>query len=617
MPLGDIFTKLKSTILKTKTVDVDNQLDRSVENILKLKSSNTGLGYTELIKQLANRDEFKIDSVGMFSHGARPEYFGQTDRLQRYLVYESIIRNISYAYRALTVIVDNIIAPDDITKRSIDVSVSSGLGEESEIKSFVSTIKDVIESLGITNNIDSIIKGTLKFGDFFVEVTDSETALTSKSFLSESSREELYRNKTISEFVIRDEKDGNVDITVRLHNWYLNEDKNQKQTLKDTKIILHHPKNIVRLQSIFFNDCLGYLAFPHEQFPGQASLGIAPNTVDNVCKQILVRLRDSIPNIDDLQHGKELKSIIEKVLQSQELRSIVNVRYVPPNRMQHFKLPSTKFFPYGESIFYPVEFLSKLLISLETALAVQRISRSTEKRLIGIEMGLPRDAKKLVEQLKQDFRKRKVSINSFGQLDMIPSTISTFEDVYLPQKDGKKFVEIETLAAGNVDIRSKVDELNFIRDSIVASLNVPPAFIGLEQNVSNKATLTEENINFTRSIINFQRIFGNQLRDLVNKICEILYPELTLTYFNEIYISFPAPKSLQFERQSRQVQEIVSMIQSLQSIGVPLEYSKKKFLPHFDWAEVDSENTDKNIEKITKGEEGEPGMGGVGGGMSF
>lgn len=616
MPLVDIFTKLKSTVLKTKTLDIDTQLDKSVENILRLKSSSTGMGYAELIKSLTNKKELQLDTSNMFSQGSRPEYFGQTDRLQRYLIYESIIRNISYAYRALNVIVDNIIAPDDITKRTLDVKVSSALGDEPDLISFISTIKELLNVLKINDNIDTIIKGALKFGDFFVEIADVETALTSKSFLSESSVDES--KGLISELIVRD-SENKKDIKIRLHNWYLNEDKKPSRKVKDIKIILHHPKNVVKLQSIFFNECLGYLAFPHEQYPGQASLGIAPNTVDNVCKQILIKLRDSIPNTDHIDSERELKKIIDKVLRMQETSSILNVRYVPPNRMQHFKIPSTKFFPYGESIFYPVEFLSKLLISLETALAVQRISRSTEKRLIGVEIGLPRDARKLIEQLKQEFRKRKVSINSFGQLDMIPSTIATFEDIYLPQKDGRKFVEMDSFNAGNVDIRSKVDELNFIRDSIVAAINVPPPFIGIEQNLSNKAALTEENINFTRSIINYQRIFGNQITDFVKKICEILYPEQTLTYFNEIEITFPAPKSLQYERQARQIQEIVGMIQSLQSIGIPTEYAKKKYLSDFEWSEIETETANKDIEKITKGEEEtEAGLGGgVGGGMAF
>jgi len=75
----------------------------------------------------------------------------------------------------------------------------------------------------------------------------------------------------------------------------------------------------------------------------------------------------------------------------------MTIRFVPPDRIQHFQKPSVKNFPYGQSIFFGSEFDAKILISLETSLAVQRINRSTEKRKIAVEIGLPRDAQKMIQ----------------------------------------------------------------------------------------------------------------------------------------------------------------------------------------------------------------------------
>ena len=49
------------------------------------------------------------------------------------------------------------------------------------------------------------------------------------------------------------------------------------------------------------------------------------------------------------------------------------------------------------------------------------------------------------EKLKEEFKRRKFSIDSFGSVDTISSQISSFEDVFLPQKDGKSFVDITNL----------------------------------------------------------------------------------------------------------------------------------------------------------------------------
>jgi hypothetical protein len=86
----------------------------------------------------------------------------------------------------------------------------------------------------------------------------------------------------------------------------------------------------------------------------------------------------------------------------------MDIRYIPPDKMVHFMVPTTKYHPYGESIFDSTQYTCKSVdMSLETALAVQRLSRSTEKRKIAIEIGLPRDARKAIELMKEEFRKRK------------------------------------------------------------------------------------------------------------------------------------------------------------------------------------------------------------------
>ena len=626
MPISDIYNQLKSKILGTQTLDIDTQLDSAVKDILQLKTYSGRLSYVELLKNLAGKQQ-AVSKFDWFSPNANPAFFGQGDRLQRYKSYESMIRNISYCYRALNVIVDNIISPDDITKRSLDVKLSSDLGEDEGLQAFVGSIKEIMKKTKLENNLDIIIRSTLLYGDFFVEVGNSETALTSRAYLAESqSIRNLIAQREIANFDINikmkdKDREKEKDITFKIFNMYINEDKTpsngngQKEgkDISDVHLLFHHPEWVVKLQSSLFSVCFGYLIFPRYDNIVQ-SAGPSSSTVDNVCNQILKNLANMLPNYDEFKNNEDLKAVISSILSKVESRSILNVRFVPPNRMQHFKLPSTKFYPYGESVFYPVEFLAKLLISLETALTVHRISRSTEKRIIGVEIGLPRDAKKLIEGLKEEFRKRKVSIGSYGQLDTIPSTISTFEDIYVPMKDGRRFVEIDTFNAGGVDVRGKVDELAYIRDSIIAALNVPPAFIGLETNLSNKAALSEENISFTRSIINYQKILSGDVEELVHKLLELTFPEETLAMYDEINIAFQAPKSLQYERQARHISDIVNMIESLERIGISKEYSKKKYLPDIDWQEVESDEVTADIEKITnKSEEGEAGMGGFGG----
>jgi len=192
--------------------------------------------------------------------------------------------------------------------------------------------------------------------------------------------------------------------------------------------------------------------------------------------------------------------------------------------------------------------------------------------------------------------------------------ITTFEDVYIPQKDGKPFVDITTFNEGNVDVRSKVDELKFMRDQLVAGLGVPASFLGIEENLSNKAALSEENILFARAVISHQKYLTHQLNYLLEIILTILGDDAAM---ENIYISLPPPRSLQYEREARYMQEVTGLIQSLEGIGIPKTFSRKKYLPNIDWAEVSKHETDETIDKTldpSKKQEDEGFGGGLGGG---
>jgi hypothetical protein len=215
--------------------------------------------------------------------------------------------------------------------------------------------------------------------------------------------------------------------------------------------------------------------------------------------------------------------------------------------------------------------------------------------------------------MKEEFRKRKVSLDSFGTVDTIPSMITTFEDVYVPQKDGKPFVDISTFTEGNVDTRSKVDEIKQMRDQLVAGYGVPPSFIGIEDNMSNKASLSEENILFARTIIRHQKYLTEQINQLMKKVFDIINPDESLTLLDNVLIAFPVPKSLQYERESRYVNELTNLIESLERIGIPREYTKRKYLAQLDWEEIKKYEIDEKVDKAidpTKGED-EFGMGGA------
>ena len=622
MPLNDVFNKLKTTIVGTKTLDIDGKLDAAVRDITSYRSNMGRNGYIELLKNMISKNEYGVPTSFSQSTSTTPAALGQGTRLMRYKAYEAIVGNINYCHRALSVLTDNILSPDDITKTALEINPTSFLENEKNINSDVRNCKNLIKKLKLENALNIIVKNTLEFGDFFCEIADAKTTLTSKSaILTEAywKKNEDNLDAFITEGVnLETDEKISQKIIIDYSSYNESEDKSKKEKdidvdISNVNLLFYDPKRVVKLQSDMYPVCFGYLVFPMSIM--NPALLIQNQMVNSICQNILNSLKKKIPNMNqDSINTNDMKDIIGTMIKESDPSRTMNIRYVPPDKIQHFYVPSTKFYPYGESIFDSVVFTAKLVIALETALVIFRLNRSTEKRKISVEVGLPRDARKAIEKIKEEFKKRKVSIDSLGTVDTIPSSINTFEDVYLPSKDGKNYVDIASFGEGMVDTRGKVDEVKMLRDQLVASLGIPSSFLNIEENLSNKNALGEESVLFARTIVNNQKYFSQQICDLIKKIYQIIDPEKALTILDNVSIAFPPPKSLQYERESKYLTDLANLVQTLEGIGIPKEWSKKKYLTNIDWDEIKKFEIDTKIEKAVgnKNPDGLDGVGGMG-----
>jgi len=628
--LKDNFELLKKTIIGTKTTNIDAKLDQAVTDITNFKSQSGRNGYIDLVRNLISKStgNFNIDSSnkGMFGQGSTsPAMFGQQKRMIRYASYMGTISTIDYCYRALDVLTDNICSPDDITKTTLEIKPKKFLEDETPTEAKTVQVKALVNKLKIEEFLPLIVRNTLLYGDFFCEIAAPKTALTSSSYLAE--QQHIIKSGSIETFDIPIKGENDWKISMNYESF--NEDKDEllkeadekntkdgKKNASDVVLLFHEPSRVVKLQSELYPICFGYLVFP--KVTTVPHLSVQDQAVNDICNSILKNLSKKIPQVAEFDN-KELKDIVASMLAAgQDQSKATAIRYVPPDKIQHFMRPSTKYEPYGESVFDACQFTAKCLVAMETALAVQRLARSTEKRKIAVEIGLPRDARKMIEKLKEELRKRKVTLDNFGTVDTIPSMITTFEDVYIPQKDGKPFVDISTFNEGNVDIRNKVEELKFLRDSVVASLGVPPSFINIEENLSNKAALTEENILFARTIVSHQKYITHQINKLVQKVYDIISPEEALSILDNVLIALPSPKSLQYEREARYLSELANLIETLERVGIPKEYTKKKYLSNIDWEDLKNYEVGEKIEtELGTTKEEDPMGGGMGGMGSY
>jgi hypothetical protein len=86
--------------------------------------------------------------------------------------------------------------------------------------------------------------------------------------------------------------------------------------------------------------------------------------------------------------------------------------------------------------------------------------------------------------------------------------MNVMEDFYIPQRGANSTTKIDTIKGLEYNA---IDDVNFLRDEMLAALKIPKAFFGFEKDLTGKATLAAEDIRFARTVERIQRIVVSEL----------------------------------------------------------------------------------------------------------
>ena len=95
-----------------------------------------------------------------------------------------------------------------------------------------------------------------------------------------------------------------------------------------------------------------------------------------------------------------------------------------------------------------------------------------------------------------------------GEYNLKYNHMNIMEDFYIPQRGANSNTKIDTLKGLEYNA---IDDVNFLRDEMLAALKVPKAFFGFEKDLTGKATLAAEDIRFARTVERIQRIVLSEL----------------------------------------------------------------------------------------------------------
>ena len=186
-------------------------------------------------------------------------------------------------------------------------------------------------------------------------------------------------------------------------------------------------------------------------------------------------------------------------------------KYLESFQVGHFRLLSdSNFLPYGRSILEGARKNWKQLTLMEDAMMIHRVMRAPEKRIFKIDIGNipPAEVDTYMKQIIDQMKKVPFVDESSGEYNLKFNLQNMLEDYYLPVRGGQSGTEIDTLSGMDF---GGIDDIEYLKNRMLAALKVPKAFIGYEDGVEGKATLAQEDIRFARSIERIQKIVLSEL----------------------------------------------------------------------------------------------------------
>jgi len=181
----------------------------------------------------------------------------------------------------------------------------------------------------------------------------------------------------------------------------------------------------------------------------------------------------------------------------------------------HFRLLSdSNYLPYGKSMLEGARKVFKQLTLMEDAMLIHRIMRAPEKRIFKVDIGNipPNEVDNYMQQIINKMKKIPVIDQNTGDYNLRYNIESTTEDYYLPVRGSDSGTSVESLPGLAND--GAIEDIEYVRNKLMAALKIPKAFLGYEEGVGSKATLAAEDVRFSRTIERLQKILCAELEKI-------------------------------------------------------------------------------------------------------
>ena len=184
-------------------------------------------------------------------------------------------------------------------------------------------------------------------------------------------------------------------------------------------------------------------------------------------------------------------------------------------QVSHMRLlGNDAFLPYGSSVLEPARRIWRQLILLEDAMLVHRIVRAPGRKVFYIDVGNvpPEEVANYMEQAQSSLKRSSIVDKQTGRVDLRYNPLSVDEDYFIPVRGGDSGTKIDPIAGDT--IAGETQDIEYIQKKLFAALKIPKAYLGYDEGLGAKATLSQEDIRFSRTIARIQRTVLSEMNKL-------------------------------------------------------------------------------------------------------
>ena len=165
---------------------------------------------------------------------------------------------------------------------------------------------------------------------------------------------------------------------------------------------------------------------------------------------------------------------------------------------------------YGHSVLDSARWIWRRLVMAEDSALVYKLTRAPARFAFFVEVGdlPPAQAVSYVNQVKNQYKKKKLFSQSTGKLDFKYNPLSPDEDFWVPTRAGQDSTRIEVISGPDYQA---VEDLEYFRGKLFSALKVPRSYLGFNDGES-KASLAQEDARFARTVMRIQREIRNGLK---------------------------------------------------------------------------------------------------------